>query len=88
MGKLTKAQREALSAPLFEHFDVWGGYWWTHSEDGGGRRFSERTIDALRFDHSALDLGKTTRVSSGRQVRPLLITPAGRAALEAGRPTT
>lgn len=78
--KLTEAQRLVLTAPIFEHFDVWRGYWFTTSEDGGGANLNVRTVDALKAA-GLIERGESRRVFSGRRVSPWHITPAGRQAL-------
>jgi hypothetical protein len=81
--RLTEAQRRAVSAPIFEHFDVWAGYWFTATEDGSGPHINIRTIDALKSAR-LIERGTNTGVASGRQRCPWLLTDLCRLALTSG----
>lgn len=82
--RLTESQRRAVSAPIFEHFDVWAGYWFTATEDGSGPPINARTIDALK-SAGLIERGINARVASGRQRCPWLLTDLCRLALTSGR---
>lgn len=78
--KMSEAQKVVLSKPIYEHFDVWAGYWFTSTEDGVGPAINTRTLDALKAA-GLIARGENARVASGRQRCPWCITPAGRTAL-------
>lgn len=80
-GKLTEAQRRVLAGPIYEHFDVWAGYWFTATEDGAGPAINTRTLDALK-SAGLIERGINSRIASGRQRCPWRPTDVGRTALE------
>lgn len=88
--RLTEAQKRCLASvaagTVYMHFDVYGGYSW--SEGDNSTRAQKTPLHAPRplarlTNLGLIELGRAERPFSGCQITPYVLTPTGRAALDA-----